>query len=356
MSTEHPHQVLNHLSDAELLHETARLAERERHATAALIAALIEVDVRRLYLGEGCGSLFAYCAEVLRLSEDAAAARVTAVRMVQRFPPILDLLIDGSLTLTAVTLLRSILTETNCADVLNQARHMSKRQVEHLVAAVKPQPDVPSTIRKLPSKSAHVGERQSALGVVPEPPPIVTTCGPSSNQPPSIPLARPRAVVAPLSSDRYKLQVTLSSEGHDHLRQAQELLRHVVPNGDPAIVVERALALLVQDLERRKYAAVKHSRADSKRRSETRQIPAAVKRAVFARDEGRCAFVGARGRCKERGFLEFHHLIPFADGGATDVANLQLRCRAHNVYEADLWSGELVREEAPSYAATGTQI
>jgi hypothetical protein len=32
-------------------------------------------------------------------------------------------------------------------------------------------------------------------------------------------------------------------------------------------------------------------------------------------------------------------VIPFADGGETAVANLQLRCRAHNQHEATLWSG-----------------
>ena len=52
-----------------------------------------------------------------------------------------------------------------------------------------------------------------------------------------------------------------------------------------------------------------------------------------------CAFIGARGRCTERGFLEFHHVIPFADGGLAVVDNIQLRCRAHNQYELDRWFG-----------------
>ena len=68
-----------------------------------------------------------------------------------------------------------------------------------------------------------------------------------------------------------------------------------------------------------------------------------MKREVWARDGGQCAFVGAAGRCTERGFLEFHHVVPFADGGATSAENLELRCRAHNAYEAERWFG--VREE-----------
>ena len=57
------------------------------------------------------------------------------------------------------------------------------------------------------------------------------------------------------------------------------------------------------------------------------------------RDGGRCAFQGELGRCAETGFLEFHHVVPYADGGEASATNLQLRCRAHNQYEAALWSG-----------------
>jgi 5-methylcytosine-specific restriction endonuclease McrA len=73
--------------------------------------------------------------------------------------------------------------------------------------------------------------------------------------------------------------------------------------------------------------------------SSTRRIPAAVKRAVWNRDGGRCAFVGTEGRCASTGFLEFHHVVPFAAGGATDLGNLQLRCRSHNAHEARLYFG-----------------
>ena len=41
------------------------------------------------------------------------------------------------------------------------------------------------------------------------------------------------------------------------------------------------------------------------------------------RDEGRCAFRGAGGRCRETGRLEFHHRIPVADGGTATVDNLE---------------------------------
>src|SRR5687768_16700960 len=77
----------------------------------------------------------------------------------------------------------------------------------------------------------------------------------------------------------------------------------------------------------------------------SRHVPAAVRREVWKRDGGQCAFVGDARRCTERGFLELHHVIPFADGGPTTAENLQLRCRAHNVSEAEQHFGLLfVRE------------
>ena len=58
---------------------------------------------------------------------------------------------------------------------------------------------------------------------------------------------------------------------------------------------------------------------------------------VWKRDGEQCAYVGHEGRCPERGWLELHHLFPFTDGGPATVANIELRCRSHNAYEASLY-------------------
>jgi hypothetical protein len=78
------------LTDEQLLLNVKALAARERESTVQLIASLAELDVRRLYLGEGFPSLFAYCTQVLHLSEHAAYGRIEAVRAVHRFPMVLD--------------------------------------------------------------------------------------------------------------------------------------------------------------------------------------------------------------------------------------------------------------------------
>ena len=149
-----------------------------------------------------------------------------------------------------------------------------------------------------------------------------------------------------------KVQFTVSRETFDKLCRAQDLLRHSIPNGDPAAVFDRALTLLLAELDRTRLAATKRPRDERPTAPGSRHIPAAVRRAVWTRDEGRCAFEGPRGRCTETGFLEFHHVVPYARGGPPVVANIELRCAAHNAFEAELDFGPrqtaLARETGPS--------
>src|SRR5262245_56686274 len=114
------------MSDSELLDAVARAVRDERRTTAGLLALLGEVDSRRLYLGEGCSSLFTYCTTVLHLSEHAAYHRIEGARAARQFPLTLEMVSDGELTLTSVALLRPHLTSENHRAVLEAARHKSK--------------------------------------------------------------------------------------------------------------------------------------------------------------------------------------------------------------------------------------
>lgn len=152
-----------------------------------------------------------------------------------------------------------------------------------------------------------------------------------------------------LPESRFK-KFTVSRKTHDKLRRAQDLLRHTIPDGDPAIIFDRALTLLLTHLEKTKHAATDRPRAPRSAAAGSRHIPAAVRREVWTRDGAQCAFVGAGGRCAERGFLELHHVVPFAVGGQARVENIQLRCWAHNAYEADRYFGpNVVRERSGIY-------
>jgi hypothetical protein len=88
-------------------------------------------------------------------------------------------------------------------------------------------------------------------------------------------------------------------------------------------------------------------------------IPAAVKRAVWARDAGRCCWpLDGGGTCGSTHRLELDHLVPWADWGGETEANLRLTCAAHNRLAARRAFGERVmgryrgvREPVAEYGA-----
>jgi hypothetical protein len=343
----------NGLTDDQLHAEVQRLAASEQHATAILLRALIELDARQLYLREGCSSLFTYCTQVLHLEEGAAYNRIAVVRVARRLPMLLDAIGDGSITVTSARLLAPHLTVENHVELLTRARHRCKRDVEVLVARLVPRPAGPTVLRKMPARPptimpAPVVAHTSAPALAP----TKMTTVPARVVPPAPSAAHPgddapvlrgpvrHTVVAPLSADTYKLQVTISAATEEKLRRARGLLRHAVPDGDFADVLDRALTLLIDDLEKRRYAAAVTPREAQPSAGHSRHIPAAVKRGVMRRDQGRCAFSNGSRRCTEMAFLEFHHVLPYAHGGAATVRNIELRCRAHNQYEATLLFGD----------------
>jgi hypothetical protein len=359
------------LSDDALLAKVKTLTERSRQVTVELLVHLGEMDFRKLHRGQGCGSLFRYCTDVLHLSEAAAVNRIKAARAARKFPVVLGMIERGSVNLTTIRLLAPHLTPENHEAVLAEATGMTRRQVDELVARLAPKPDVPASIRKLPAPAPNPatpapsqtqlaeGSRSSTSN-----PPLETM--PPVPIPPAASPARP-PVIEPLSPKRYRVQFTVGEETEDQLRRLQDLLRAEIPDGDPGVIFAQALPLLLREVEKRKFAAsAKPREAEGSQPSapgrpsarESRHIPAAVKRAVWQRDGAQCVFVAEGGRrCGERSFLEFHHAHAFALGGEATVENIALRCRAHNAYEAELIFGPYtparVGEAGATYGVTG---
>jgi hypothetical protein len=322
--------TVRRLSDGELLARVKELAALARTATAELVAHLGELEARDLHLQAGYGSLFVYCRDALFLSEHESYNRIEAAHAARRFPVILDMLAEGSLTLTAVSLLGRHLTAENHRRVLESARGRKKAQVEEIVAGLWPQPDVPPTLRKLPPPRT-----------MPTAPPVDLPPFDAGPGPSPLPAPPRTADVTPLAPDRYRVQLTIGGDTLERLRLAKDMLRHAIPSGDDAAVFDRALTALLDDLAKKKFAAVSGPHAARATAPGSRHVPADVKRSVWLRDLGRCAFVGSEGRrCAERGFVEFHHVRPYAVGGEASVANIQLRCRRHNAYEARLFFGD----------------
>ena len=343
------------------------------------------------YRGEN-GSLAGNRAEYLQLSPVPVASALSRMKRIAR----------GELHLTAVCLLAPKLTQDNHEELATQATHKSKRAIEKLLAERFPKPDVPSGVRKLPSPrptqpspaqpvsesrpercddtdatpgpqtSDMASNGEDSAAAVGQP---AESAEPAAAAPTASVAQHPLSpgVVEPLSVERTKVAFTADQELVDTLERAQELLGPDPANRELAAVFGRALNLLVCDLENKKHGVTPRPRhtqqhntdaqTEPTRTKRSRAIPRKVRRAVYERDQGQCAYRSPEGRrCCERSGLEYHHRIPFAKGGEHSLANIELRCRCHNALAAEddfgtevvaRRVGSRVREERAPYRVRG---
>ncbi len=156
--------------------------------------------------------------------------------------------------------------------------------------------------------------------------------------------------MSPVSADRVRVGFDAASIVAQLIERIRQILRHKYPEGRLEDLIREALEAYLdrKDPQRRlelkavKAACVAERPApDDHDRLPTRflrawacgrYIPAKVKSAVWARDDGRCAWRDLDGTvCGSKDWIEYDHLRPFAKGGRSDDArNIRLLCRQHN--------------------------
>ena len=392
-------------TDPELMKRLQLLAASDRKLVARLVVYLGEVDARGLFREHAYSNMHDFVVKELRMSDAEAYLRVQAARMARSYPVMISLLATGDVHLSTLRQIAPVLTPENHMQWLERIRGKTKREVECLLAELYPKPDAPSRTRRLPEQRsgaraaarAHVStsldlqltaataattsptahgdvtgfgtaETASAASETPG-------VGPANSSPAASPSATTtpakrfdaasveefflepppaeRSSWTPLGAGRYRLQWTAHQALHDKLEQLKHLMRHQVPDGNLAVIVERAVDLLLDKTLKARFgvkapsdsrpAPTQHAHpsdgpttqvcaSDHKTpASSSRHIARAVAREVFLRDQGQCSFVGSNAkRCCERGLLELHHVVPFARGGEASVENIRLVCRAHN--------------------------
>ena len=396
---------LGEVSNDQLRQGLAKLLAHGYRTEARIVAHLAELDERRLHVKDASESLFSYCTDRLGLSNSEAFHRITVARVARQFPAIFELLERRALHLTAVCLLRDYLTMENHRELLAEASHKTKWQVQELIARRFPRPDVPSTVRKLPTLSLSM---QGAPAPVVSPAPTATTEAMTIPQVPVSPISEKRnqlqVSIEPTSEARYRIQLNASSSLKEKLDLARALVSHSNPGGDIAVVIERALDLLIEKVQKQRFGKTDRPRrtvrrwkaprahvqrcasrdeqsdesfvqaklqaatvdvdllqaksretecarpADSTPADRRREhIPHATRREIAARDGMRCTFVGENGcRCEARCFLQIHHEKPWARGGGLEVDNLRLLCATHNqlLSEEDFGAEHVARQIA----------
>jgi hypothetical protein len=300
---------LSHLTNDELIAGTRRLVGSSNQLFAMLLAHLAEVEARGLHRERACSSLYMYCIYELRFSEDGAFRRVSAARLVKRFPALYDAIAKGELHLTGLLMLGPHLTPENHLEVLARAKHRTKKELSKLLRMLDPLPDLPARIEPLgsaPARSAtmkpswadfveslcpvvrelvpgdaprnwvgdlrdlegnaaesandgqHAAASANAAPARPEP----FGSAPTPSEPFGAAPARPepsgsalaRSETAPVTGPlRYGVQFSAQEEYVQLVERAKALLSHAHGKSSLEEIHLRAMRLLVADLEKRRF-------------------------------------------------------------------------------------------------------
>ena len=269
--------------------------KRDRQSLAMFLVYLGEFDAQQLYLPEAYPSMYAYCRGAMGLAHDAATRRIHAARYARRHSVLIDAIADGRIELSAIGLLGPHMNDGNAKALIALAAGTScveiRQALEHQLGL---------------NRVIGTGGDGDELG---------------SNR-------------VPEGAKRAELRALLSPEVQALLDRAHDGLSHTVGFEDSQEVLKRALTLLVEQVERERFAATDAPRERTSE-GDGRYIPAEIQREVHERDAGQCTFVSEAGRrCESRELLEYDHRVPLAKGGETTVENVRLLCRPHNQFEA----------------------
>jgi hypothetical protein len=330
----------------ELSNRLAELLQKERHALAAFLIALADFDRVRGWVELGHSSLFNYLHRDLGLSRGAAFYRATAAQLIQRHPEVVEPLRDGRLCFTSVVELSKVATADNVAAVLPRFFHLSKTEAKEVSAELNPAPAPVRTI-VTPVRAPAPAPALDLSRTPAEPSPLAVTFVDFGQKvhPDELGPA-PRAsvmTVEPKNAEQSRVHITVPRSLLGKLAAARDALSHSHPGAGDAEILEAGLDLLLDRAAKRR-GLVKNPReqappadgpateavmppADKPR---TRYVPAAIRRAVWKRDEGKCQWpLEGGGLCGSTYQVELDHIDGFALGGETSVDRCRLLCRLH---------------------------
>ncbi len=287
------------LSNEQLLTNLENFVEEERERLPSFLAWLGEADRRKLPEDKGYSSTFNFCVRHLKLSEDEAYRRITAARAAVARPQLLSALADGQLSLSAVSRIAPFVRRRDAPEIIARAEGKTAREIDEILAPLRPEPEKREMVRV-----------------------IAVASGPA------------------IGCTTPTLRVAFSFQGSLALRDAidriRQLLSHKLPRGG----IDDVLLEVARDyIERHDPQKGLPGRLSPVKGGSS--IAAGIRRVVWARDGGRCAYIGMTGiRCVSRRFLEMDHVKPRTLGGGDTIGNLRLLCRPHNDSERRRVVGE----------------
>jgi hypothetical protein len=98
--------------------------------------------------------MYQYCLQRMGWSEDEAYKRIRLARLGREYPSIFEALAAGRLHMAGLLALASHLQPGTAEELLREAEHKSREQIEALLAARFPRPALPTLVRPLSTEGA----------------------------------------------------------------------------------------------------------------------------------------------------------------------------------------------------------
>jgi hypothetical protein len=305
---------MKNLSNSALVARLRDLVSRERALVTEILQYLREVEERKLFLGFGYSSLFAFCMGELGYSEPEAQLRIQAMRLVRVAPEVADKIESGDLSMSVAAQIQSAsrredLPAEEVQELVRELSGSSKREAEKVLAARFP--EAPRPERARPVSEDRVEVRFSISREVAEAAGELFDRGAHVN----------------FERSYEKLFARLVEQELARLKKAEEKAPRARPEQTAQKPVDTAPP--PQKPEESQASNAAQLRPD---KVISRHIPNPIRRAVFKRQAEGCEYLalGTNHRCGSRHGLQVDHIIPFAEGGTHDPSNLRLLCGAHN--------------------------
>ncbi len=310
-------------------------------ATHHLLTQIREFDERGGWYRQGALSCAHWLNWRIGLNLGAAREKVRVAKALGALALIDEALGRGELSYSKVRAMTRVATGANEADLLQMARYATASQLERICAHYRQVAEISGEQARATEDRRWVTQRATDDGMV-----AVTI------------RVHPDEATQLMQAIRVSAETSGGEMADGAVAMAEDVLRGRAPNRAPVDVslhvsaetwqghtedgtgvsaetcrrlcCDAGVAPVVEDADGKVLGVGR----------KTRTTPAAIKRALAARDQG-CRFPG----CTHTRHVDAHHIVHWADGGSTELENLVDLCRRHHRYVHEFGYQVVVRDD-----------
>lgn len=307
---------LQSLTNDSLLDRTEHLCKSERKITHLILWHINEIESRGLFAEKGYSSMFKFLTKHLGYGEGAAWERLHASRLLKKIPVLQEKIETGTLNLTQIA---------------NVQKCLNKEARSGNVLSIGEAVQVLSQIEEL-----NGFETQKVLAV-------------EFNLP-----IQQHEVLKPQRDESVRLELTLTEDQMNRLRQVKHMMSHNLHDATWADVIDALAAKHIEKIQGKeklvieKLLVIEDGSVESNdplgvtpcfsatEKSKRKSIKITSRRELLSKAGQCCEFTDPKSGIKCNGTyqLQIDHKIPLALGGSNELSNLRVLCRTHNLFAA----------------------